>query len=197
MRRRVAGITWTIEPWKQLSEQTLCANRNGISRAGYSLITRDGTYILIDNIQNGVDAYLLPSAQHIATFHAPLSTHKPRHIAIDDSTSIVIHGSDKGIVYVHDFSTAAPIQTMIHSKEREFVQAVTIYSQGGRSSIASGGTCDHPVIMIWKQHTSYDRVKSVVRVILSLACVGGAILYIIFPRISNTLNVRDNVIQAQ
>ncbi|KIJ44867.1 hypothetical protein M422DRAFT_30288, partial [Sphaerobolus stellatus SS14] len=144
-------ITWTIEPWKRISEQTLCANRTGTSRAGYSLITRDGSYILIDNVQNGVDAFSLPSAQHIATFHAPLSAHKPRHIAIDDTTSIVIHGSDKGIVYVHDFSTAAPIQTMTHSKERELVQAVTTHSQGGRTWIASGGTCDHPVVMVWKQ----------------------------------------------
>ncbi|KIJ29499.1 hypothetical protein M422DRAFT_86779, partial [Sphaerobolus stellatus SS14] len=65
----------------------------------------DGTCILIDNIQNGVDAFSLPSAQHIAIFHAPLSIHKLRHIAINEDSSIVIHGSDKGTVYIHDFNT--------------------------------------------------------------------------------------------
>ncbi|KIJ28229.1 hypothetical protein M422DRAFT_54681 [Sphaerobolus stellatus SS14] len=174
-------ITWAVEPWKRISEITLSPNRNGTSKAGYSLITSDGAFILIDNIHNGVDAYDMSSAQHIATFHAPLSIHKPRHLAIDDLNSVVVLGSDKGIVYVHDFSTAAPVQTMIHSKNREPVQAVALYSQPGRGWIASGGSCDNPVIVIWKKRTSYGHFQLAMYGVLSLIGVLGAAWYHNFP----------------
>jgi len=75
-----------------------------------------------------MDAYSFSSGRHIATFHAPLGIRHAKQVAIDQSSVIVLQGSDKGIVYVSDIHTAAPIQTLLHSKVGESIQAVTVSS---------------------------------------------------------------------
>jgi len=73
-----------------------------------------------------MDAYSFSSGKHIATFHAPLDIRHAKQVGIDQSGLTVIQGSDKGIVYVADYNTAAPIQTLPPSKTRESIQAVTV-----------------------------------------------------------------------
>ncbi|KIJ35332.1 hypothetical protein M422DRAFT_51580 [Sphaerobolus stellatus SS14] len=149
-------IIWTIEPWKRISKRIFSLNPNNPCRAGYSHITSDGNYILIDNLRNGADAYSLSSGRHLTTFHAPLTNHKPRHIATDVSNSIAIQGSDKRIVYVTNFGTAAPIETLAHGKTNKPVQAVALFSQGSHRWIASGGAHNQPSMVIWKEDYGWD-----------------------------------------
>ncbi|KIJ24892.1 hypothetical protein M422DRAFT_38971 [Sphaerobolus stellatus SS14] len=144
---------WTVAPWKKLWERTFSGRLISPARAGHSRISPDGKTIVIDNIRNGMDAYVLTSAEHLTTFHAPLAhPGRPKHVAYNDDGSIVIQGSDKGIVYIADFASGAPIQTVLHGNNGHLVQVVTMKSYGEQHWMASG-TSEEALssIIIWKK----------------------------------------------
>ncbi|KAF8572699.1 hypothetical protein K439DRAFT_1421544 [Ramaria rubella] len=97
-----------------------------ITFSGNARISPDGQDLLIDNLWNGMDAYSIHSRKHIATFNAPVAERKPKQVMFDPSGDFVIQGSDKGLVYISDFHTLAPVQALVHSKHRGLVQAVTV-----------------------------------------------------------------------
>ncbi|KAF8580826.1 hypothetical protein K439DRAFT_1662595 [Ramaria rubella] len=86
----------------------------GLYRSGNAAISPDGNHVLIDNLRNGMDAYAISSGKYWATFHAPVTTRKPKQVIFNDSGKLVIQGSDKGLVYISDFDTVAPVQPLVH-----------------------------------------------------------------------------------
>ncbi|KAF8574660.1 hypothetical protein K439DRAFT_1249365, partial [Ramaria rubella] len=116
-------IMWKIDPWNKLWERHFTSDRQII---GNARISPDGQNLLIDNLRNGMDTYSIHSGKHIAMFHAPVAERKPKQVMFDPSGDFVIQGSDKGLVYISDFHTLAPVQALVHSKHRGLVQAVTV-----------------------------------------------------------------------
>ncbi|KIJ52209.1 hypothetical protein M422DRAFT_776344, partial [Sphaerobolus stellatus SS14] len=166
---------WTVAPWQKEWERTFSGRLISPSRASHSRISPDGKSILIDNIRNGMDAYVLPSAQHLTTCHVPLTLPgRPKHVAYNHDGSVVIQGSDKGIVYISDFATGAPIQTLLHGNEGNLVQIVTMQSYGENHWMASGTSEEvSPSIIIWKKgYVESWRKRMMIRgVLLFLALV--------------------------
>ncbi|KIJ41675.1 hypothetical protein M422DRAFT_255290 [Sphaerobolus stellatus SS14] len=144
---------WTVAPWKMIWGRTFSGKLITPAHAGHSQISPDGKSVLIDNIRNRMDAYMLSTGEHLTTFHAPLAhPGKPKHVAYNYDGSIVIQGSDKGIMYVSDFASAAPIQMLLHGNNGQFVQVVTMLSHADNQWMASGTSGEvTPSIMIWKK----------------------------------------------
>ncbi|KIJ47593.1 hypothetical protein M422DRAFT_84658, partial [Sphaerobolus stellatus SS14] len=113
---------WSVNPWAKKWERSVT---NISFCSGFSRISPDGLSILIDNVRNGTDAYHLRNGQYITMFHGPVTGGKVKQVAYNGDGSLVIQGSDKGIVYISDFTTTAPVQTLMHSTHGELVQAIT------------------------------------------------------------------------
>ncbi|KAF8572674.1 hypothetical protein K439DRAFT_1643448 [Ramaria rubella] len=172
-------VMWNIDPWRKMWDLHLTFDRQITSRAGNAAISPDGHSLLIDNLRNGTDAYSIPSGTHLATFHAPVSERKPKQVTFDPSGQFVIQGSDKGLVYISDFRTLAPVQALVHSKHGALIQAVASHSYQDQFWIASGCS-DEPTVMIWKrQFVTIDRKAAVYGflVVLALTTIYLAFIY--------------------
>ncbi|KAF8582612.1 hypothetical protein K439DRAFT_1661739 [Ramaria rubella] len=161
-------IMWNIDLWNKLWERHFTSDRQITSRAGNARISPDGQDLLIDNLWNGMDAYSIHSRKHIATFNAPVAERKPKQVMFDPSGDFVIQGSDKGLVYISDFHTLAPVQALVHSKHRGLVQAITCHSHRDQCWIASGCSTNEPTVIIWKKQNITVDITVIIYGLLSL-----------------------------
>ena len=90
-------------------------------KRGNAALLANGEHLLINNLINGSDAYSVPYMKRLLMFKAPVSIRKPKQVAFGPAGTLVIQGSDNGLVYIHEFSSCKQFQKLTHGKPSIFI----------------------------------------------------------------------------
>ncbi|KIJ52199.1 hypothetical protein M422DRAFT_43557 [Sphaerobolus stellatus SS14] len=142
---------YSVEPWK------LLWNSLAFTRIGNTALSSDGEHLLVHNLSAGVDAYSLPSMTRKATYLSQVTRRYPKQVAFAARDTLVVHGSDSGVVYVYDFASTELLQQLHHTSGNGLVQTVTTFTGNGMHFIASGIADQDFSIKVWAK-------KKVVRI---------------------------------
>jgi hypothetical protein len=77
----------------------------------------NGTNFALHNLQSGMLVRTFPTGTPIKRF--------PKQVAFGEDDTVVVGGSDHGVIYVFDRKTGDVLDTLIHSR-RGLVQTVTV-----------------------------------------------------------------------
>lgn len=94
--------------------------------SGHALICPEGRLLLIENLSKGIDLYDLPASSPVCTF--PLLTKKryTKDCVFAEGTSIIVGGSDHGLIYIFSMDHSEPIQMLKQSGTDIPIQALDV-----------------------------------------------------------------------
>ncbi|KAG1856272.1 WD40-repeat-containing domain protein [Suillus tomentosus] len=171
------------------TDGVIIATNNAGPLIGYASVDTAQTLFLMDNVMNGFSLHRLDDAVCIRTYNTnPVKTF-PKQVAFGGKATLVVGGSDAGVIYIFDKNEGTLKQVLQHADTGR-VQTVTTYD-GTHHSLIFGATSMNdmePTISIWsrKQDTvakSADRplsaLKNFVRGIAQLAIAMALIAYVL------------------
>ncbi|KAM6490444.1 WD40-repeat-containing domain protein [Amanita muscaria] len=155
------------------AEKWVRSLKSGIGNAMYCPKHR---YILIDNLVEGFDIYVLNRPAPIRKFYVPPQRRGlyTRGVAFGEGSNTMMCGSDHGSVYIYDIKSSTQLQTLMHEEGR-LVQAIGSISITRKHLIASAVSEGRYDICIWvkpdgksKQRSSRNRLSpaSIINIIL-------------------------------
>ncbi|KAG1849600.1 hypothetical protein C8R48DRAFT_778531 [Suillus tomentosus] len=167
----------------------IIATNNAGPLIGHASVDAAQTLFLMDNVMNGFSLHRLDDAVCIRTYDTnPVKTF-PKQVAFGGKATLIVGGSDTGVIYVFDKNEGTLKQVLQHA-DKGRVQMVTTYD-GTHHSLIFGATSmndTEPTISIWcRKHDStaksVDRplsaLKNFVRGIAQLAIAMALIAYLL------------------
>ncbi|KAH7906906.1 WD40-repeat-containing domain protein [Hygrophoropsis aurantiaca] len=123
---------------------------------GHAALSPDEKTVLISNLSDGADLYLVGQSHPSNLFKSPSNsqTNVPVQVIFFGGGNSVLCGSVVGCVHIWNVKTGECEQVLDHSGD--IVQAVSAYDSIGRSLIvtATSGTSEKTYIKVWKAQTS-------------------------------------------
>ncbi|KAG2751885.1 WD40 repeat-like protein [Suillus brevipes Sb2] len=171
------------------TDGVVIATNNAGPLIGHASVDTAQTLFLMDNVMNGFSLHRLDDAVCIRTYNTnPVKTF-PKQVVFGGKATLVVGGSDTGVIYVFDKNEGTLKQVLQHA-DKGRVQTVTTYD-GTHHSLIFGATSmndTEPTISIWcrKQDSvtksTNDRplesaLKNFVRGIAQLAIAMALIAY--------------------
>ncbi|KAG2739765.1 WD40 repeat-like protein [Suillus brevipes Sb2] len=168
------------------TDGAVIATNNAGPLIGHASVDAGQTLFLMDNVMNGFSLHRLDDAVCIRTYNTnPVKTF-PKQVVFGGKATLVVGGSDTGVIYVFDKNEGTLKQVLQHADTGR-VQTVTTYDGIHRSLIFGATSVNdaEPTISIWcrKQDSvakSADNrplsaLKSFVRGIVQLVIAMGMI----------------------
>ena len=93
-------------------------------RSGHASICSEGRLLLIENLSKGIDLYDLPRSAPACTFPVPTKKRYTKDCIFAEGTSIIVGGSDHGLVYIFSIDHSEPVQILKQCGMSTLVQAL-------------------------------------------------------------------------
>lgn len=82
----------------------------------------------LDDPDQGIALYKLDSGNRVRTYEVPVKkSMRPRQVAFAEDCSMIVSGSDHGMVYVFDRRTGEPVDMLETGTDRVQAIAVRLY----------------------------------------------------------------------
>jgi hypothetical protein len=144
---------------------------------------------VVDNGTDGFDLHALDNSMYVRTLPTGIPIKKlPKQVAFGENSTVVVGGSDHGIVYVFERESGKLLHSLRHA-DKGMVQTVTTHEMPDKSVIigASSSSCGSIIITLWARkhpqpHASLTgqawSFRSVLDVIQKLVFVMGTIAFL-------------------
>ncbi|KIK35766.1 hypothetical protein CY34DRAFT_26540 [Suillus luteus UH-Slu-Lm8-n1] len=147
------------------TDGVIIATYNAGPMIGHTAVDASHTLFLIDNVMNGFSLHQLDDGACIRTYNTdPVKTF-PKQVVFGEKATLIVGGSDTGIIYVFDKNEGTLKQELQHADKAQ-VQTVATYD-GTHHSIIFGATSVNdaePNISIWsrqrKRYTYNERAPT-------------------------------------